>query len=300
VKGHQNLAASIRQRLLNRARESSRPFNEILVYYAMERFLYRLSRSLHVDLFVLKGGVMFNLWCSSESRPTMDIDLLGMTSNDEAHIIGLVKSILSTGVVADGLNFDDSSIKTERITQDVDYIGIRVRLVASLDTARVMVQLDIGFDDEVFPQPRMMTLPTLLELPPPILKGYTMESAIAEKLDAMIKHGALNSRMKDFFDIWMLSRQFTFSGDCLTKAIRRTFKKRSTLPPQRMNSFQPEFIVSREPHWRAFIKRMGRTGEQVSFQDLVRDLECFVMPLLNAIRDREDLLMNWTPAGKWS
>jgi predicted nucleotidyltransferase component of viral defense system len=299
MKEYKNLGASIRQRLLNRAKESSRPFNEILVYYAMERFLYRLSCSSHSDLFILKGGVLFNQWFATQARPTMDIDLLGKTSNDEAHIIGLVQAILGTDVMADGLSFDIESIKTERITQDVDTIGIRVRLTASLDAARVMVQLDIGFDDDVFPQPLIVTLPTLLELPPPMLRGYTMESAIAEKLDAMIRHGALNSRMKDFFDIWMLSRQFAFTGDCLTEAIRRTFKKRSTVPPQQMDSFQQEFIASREVHWRAFSKRMGQASEQGSFQNVVRELECFVTPPLNAIRNGEDLGLNWTPEGKW-
>lgn len=299
MKEPKNLAASIRQRLLNRAKSDHRPFNDILVYYAMERFLYRLSMSPHSKLFVLKGAVLFNVWCATESRPTMDIDLLGKTSNDETHIVNLIRSVLKMEVVDDGLIFDPDSITTEPITQDVGYVGIRVRMSVFLDSARVKVQLDIGFDDAVFPQPLATKVPTLLDLPAPELMGYTMESAIAEKLDAMIIHGALNSRMKDFFDIWMLSRQFQFSGDCLTQAIRETFKKRLTFPPQQMEAFRQEFIDNREPHWKAFIRRMGHLSEPRSFQEIVRNVERFVIPPLEAIRNGVVLTKKWTPEGKW-
>lgn len=294
-----NPAVSIRQRLLNLARESRRPFNEILVHYVMERFLYRLSRSPYSDLFVLKGAMMFKVWCAAELRPTMDIDLLGKTRNDEANIIDLVKAVLATNVVADGLEFDVDSIRTEQITQDVAYIGIRIRIAAFLDTARVNMRLDIGFDDAVFPEPKLITFPTLLDLPPPEVKGYSMESAIAEKLDAMIKHGALNSRMKDFFDIWILSSHFSFKGEYVKEAFRKTFKKRSSAPPKKMEAFRRDYIQSHESHWRTFIKRMGRSDEKLTFQEVVEDIERFVTPPLEAIRIGNDFVMNWTPEKKW-
>ena len=199
-----NISSSVRQRLLNRARNDRRPFNELLQYFAMERFLYRLSRSPHADRFVLKGALMLNVWRSPEIRPTMDIDLLGRTSNMEDELVAQIRDILSVEVQPDGLVFDSGSIRAERISEGADYEGFRLRFPGALGTARIHMQIDIGFGDVVYPEPEVSELPTMLDFPPPRLLCYSRESSIAEKLEAMVKLGSLNSRMKDFYDIWLL------------------------------------------------------------------------------------------------
>ncbi len=207
-----NIPASIRQRLLNKAKDDNRPFNELLQYYAMERFLYRLSVSQHSERFILKGALMLRVWQAPEIRPTMDIDMLGITSNSEAEIAAQFTDVLFVDVEPDGLTFDPETIRTERITEDADYHGIRVRFQGLLDTARINMQIDIGFGDIVHPSPQMSELPTMFGAPAPHMLCYSRESAIAEKLEAMIKLGELNSRMKDFYDTWLLARQFDFGS----------------------------------------------------------------------------------------
>lgn len=198
MKPPRNVPASVRQRLLNRARIDKRPFNELLQYYAMERFLYRLSRSAHGNRFILKGALMLRVWSNAGQigrradldarsapargramdgehlfRPTMDIDMLGRTSNDETSIVAQIQDILAVEVEADGLTFDPSSIQAERITEDADYKGIRVRFRGDLDSARVSMQIDIGFGDIVYPEPEESNLPTMLDSPVPRLLCYS-------------------------------------------------------------------------------------------------------------------------------
>ena len=207
MKPCKNIAASFRQRLLNRARNDKRPFNELLQYYTMERFLYRLACSVHADRFVLKGALMLRAWQLPEFRPTMDIDILGRTSNEDARIVAQFRQIMSQPVEADGIIFDTHSIRSEKITEDADYTGIRLRFRGELDTARIGMQVDIGFGDIVYPRPVERTLPTMLDFSPPILLCYSLESAVAEKFEAMVKLGMVNSRITAFYDIWLLSRQ---------------------------------------------------------------------------------------------
>jgi len=182
-----NISASVRQRLLNRAKRDRRPFNELLHYYAMERFLYRLSQSTHAERFVLKGALMLRVWRSPELRPTMDIDMLGRTSNKEADIVVQIRDILTKDVVTDGLAFDIDSIGAERIVEDADYKGIRIRFLATLGSAKINMRIDIGFGDIVYPDPEESDLPTLLDFPPPRLLCYSRESSISEKFEARSK-----------------------------------------------------------------------------------------------------------------
>ncbi|MEE8210918.1 MAG: nucleotidyl transferase AbiEii/AbiGii toxin family protein [Acidiferrobacterales bacterium] len=223
-----NVAASVHQRLLNVARQTNRPFNELLQYFAVERFVYRLSRSPHADKFVLKGALMFVVWRAPVSRPTMDIDLLGFVESRIDSIVTVTKEVCMQKVDPDGLLFDPESVQGERIVEDADYQGVRIRFRGSLGTARITMQLDVGFGDVVVPRPTMAAYPTILSFPAPQLRGYSRESAVAEKLEAMVKLGVLNSRMKDFYDIWFLARQFDFDGRILTKAILKTFATRGT------------------------------------------------------------------------
>jgi hypothetical protein len=271
-----NIGASIRQRLLNKAREDKRPFNELLQYYAMERFLYRLSISQHKDRFVLKGALMLRVWDSPQFRPTMDIDLLGRTSNEEGRIAAQIGEILTVEVEPDGLDFLVDSVHTELITEEADYKGIRVLFKGFLDTARINMQLDIGFGDIVLPEPERLPFPVILDSPSPILLCYSKESAIAEKFHAIVKLGMINSRMKDFYDIWLMSRQFTFDHDTLNKAIKLTFAERETPMPDTIIAFTDEFCEAKQVQWAAFRKRIGQDFVPENFMEVVSELRLFL------------------------
>ncbi len=294
-----NTAASVRQRLLNRARSEGRPFNELLQYYAMERFLYRLSQSDFVNSFILKGALMLGVWRAPEIRPTMDIDLLGRTSNDEAHIVAQIQDILNVNVEADGLVFEPDSIQPERISEDADYEGIRILFRGTLGVARINMQIDVGFGDAVFPEPEIQELPTVLGHAAPRLYCYSRESAIAEKFEAMIKLGELNSRMKDFYDIWMLSRQFDFVGAQLAESIRLTFERRGTSVPAELKVFEDSSMDTKQIQWTAFRTRLNQEDVPVSFREVVDSVEGFLRPIVVLLSSGKPILMKWKAPGPW-
>ena len=227
-----NLPASIRQLLLNKAHDNNRPFNEILQYYAIERFLYRISQSSYSDQFILKGALMFLAWGVSVYRPTRDIDFLGFTTNELDAVARIIQEICVQEVEPDGLAFDRSTVQSERIKEDADYEGVRVNLTGYLGKAKIPLQIDIGFADVVSPAPIMLKYPTILQMPVPHLRGYPPESVVAEKLQALVFLGSVNSRMKDFYDLWVLAEQFEFDGRILQQAIINTFQRRNTALPK--------------------------------------------------------------------
>jgi len=280
MKSPKDIPASVRNRLLNRARNDRRPFNELLQYYAMERFLYRLSKSAHADRFILKGALMLRVWRLPEFRPTMDIDMLGRTINDEADIASKIGEVIAVNVEPDGLTFDPDSIQSERITQDAVYKGIRIRFRGALGSAKVNIQTDIGFGDVVYPGPEESDLPIMLDFPAPKLLCYSRESVIAEKFETMVKLGILNSRMKDFYDIWLLSRQFEFDEMKLAEAIRLTFQRRGTVLPSVIEAFEQPFIHAKQAQWSAFHKRLQQPNVPKSFKDIVSGVKEFLAPLL--------------------
>lgn len=294
-----NIAASVRQRLLNLARKDKRPFNELLQYYAMERFLYRLSQTKCVDHFILKGALMLRAWRSPQARPTMDIDMLGKTTNEVDSIIAQINDIISMVDEPDGLTFDPDSIRAERITEDADYEGIRVRFTGSLDNARVPMQIDIGFGDVVYPETVETVLPTILDFPAPRLLGYSRESAVAEKFEAMLKLGELNSRMKDFFDIWLLSRQFDFDGNDLAEAIRLTLEHRGTTLPEGIVAFSTVFIDAKQVQWAAFGNRLAQEHVPTDFGNVILAVEMFIKPITDALVTDTDKPQQWIAPGPW-
>lgn len=274
-----NMAASVRQRLLNKARSDRRPFNELLQYFAMERFLCRLSRSRHAERFILKGALMLRVWHSPAPRATMDIDVLGRTSNHEATLSRQIRDILAVEVEADGLGFDASSLRLEKITEGAEYEGVRVRLNGTLDTARFVLQIDIGFGDITYPEPVEAELPGMLDFPPPRLLCYSRESAIAEKFEAMVKLGELNSRMKDFYDVWLLSRQFEFDGATLNEAMRLTFNQRRTEMPEAVIALSEAFSETKQIQWQAFRRRLEQEHVPSEFAEVIADLKTFLDPV---------------------
>ena len=267
----------------------------------MERFLFRLSQSAHADRFILKGALMLRVWRSPDIRPTRDIDLLGRADNAEESLVAQVRDILAVDVQADGLVFDPSAIRTDRITEGADYEGIRVRFPGTLDTARIHMQIDVGFGDVVYPEPQSWDLPTMLDFPAPRLLCYSRESAIAEKLEAMVKLARLNSRMKDFHDIWLLSRQFDFDGRELAQAIRLTFKQRATpLPSHPLEAVTGPFPDGRQTQWAAFRDRLQQEHVPASFAEIAVSLDSFLSPVLATAASGELGPIHWAAPGPWT
>ena len=296
-----NVAASVRRRLLNRARAERRPFDELLQYYTLERFLYRLGHSPYSRQFVLKGALLFWAWQAPLARPTRDIDLLGRTNNNVEHIEGLMRAICQEPVPeADGLCFAADSVSGERILEAADYAGVRVRLWATLGTARIRLHIDIGFDDVLVPGPQPVRLPTLLDFPAPAVQGYSRESVIAEKYQALVHLGMLNSRMKDFYDLWLLATHFAFDGALLGQAIDETFAHRQTALSDLPVAFTPAFFRDREKQaqWQAFCRR----HPAVTFphlEALVGVLAGFLLPVTRALLRGQPCAQCWLPGGPW-
>lgn len=296
-----NVAASVHQRLLDKARRDDRPFNEMLQYLAMERFLYRLAESPHAANFILKGALMFPAWNVALPRPTMDIDLLGRAPNDLEHIAEVMRQICHQSVEDDGFVFDPETVNASRITEDSDYEGVRVRFRGSLGNARLAMQIDIGFGDEVVPEPQDIEFPSMLNLPVPKLKGYTRESSIAEKFSAMLQRGEINSRVKDFFDIWLLSRQFYFDGQALQIAIASVLSKRKTELVLPITAFQDRFTKSpgKNSQWKGFLRKNHLDYAPDQFYEVVALVESFLSPVLKAMKSEQAFNHIWKPTGPW-
>ncbi len=296
-----NMAASVHARLAEIARRTGRPFQELLQYYAMERFLYRLSKSPHAARFVLKGALMLRVWDAPMARPTKDIDLLGRLENSLESLSTLVREVCALEVEPDGLVFRPATVKSERIREDADYEGVRIRFDGLLARARIAMQLDVGIGDVMVPGPVEIAYPTLLDLPAPRLKGYPRETAIAEKFEAMVKLGTLNSRMKDFYDIWLLSRQFDFDGPTLAQAVNATFANRRTAVKADPVALTTEFSEGEvaNTQWRAFVRK-GRLGNApASLEEAVSDIARFLLPVARGVVAGGNFKMNWTAGGPW-
>lgn len=249
---------SIRQRLLNHAREAGEEFQLTLDRYAVERLLYRLSVSRHRNDFLLKGAMLFRHWFDQEHRPTRDADFLGLGSPDPARMEGIVRELCLIEV-DDGLVFDLPSLRVDAIRETARYDGLRVHLRAHLGTATCLVQWDVGFGDAVTPGPEDIELPTLLDdLPAPSLRTYPRETVFAEKLEAIVVLGMANSRMKDYFDLLSLVREGRLDSAVLARAVFATFERRNTplpaaLPVGLTIAFASD--KAKQQQWRAFLQR---------------------------------------------
>ena len=298
-----NVAASVRQRLLNLARARKEDFALLLTKYALERVLYRISQSPHRDLFVLKGALLFELWTDERYRPTRDADFLSKGDSDPARFAEIFKEICTTPVADDGLAFDPKTVTAEHIKENADYEGVRVNFIGRLENARIPMQMDIAFGDTVTPAPAEMAFPVILENPPPVLLTYPRETVVAEKFEAMVKLGIANSRMKDIHDVRMLARLFAFQGKLLREAITNTFARRKTALPVSMPTvFTPEFYdnEAKEQQWLAFLEKNRSYVQAITLQEAVREIERFVMPLVTLGEDEHPEQGTWPPGGPWS
>jgi len=226
-----DLAASIRARLKNRADATGDDYNLLLTQFGLERLLYRISISTHADEFLLKGALLFFLWHEVPGRPTRDLDLLGFGPSEVADVVARFRDICAVAC-NDGVRFDAASVTGSEIRGESGYGGVRVRLVGELGGARLSMQIDIGFGDVVTPEPQDVLYPDLLEdLPPPRLRAYPLATVIAEKFEAICVLGMANSRMKDFFDLWVLLRHGDAEPELLSRAIAATCRRRRTRLP---------------------------------------------------------------------
>lgn len=301
MKPVKNVAASVHHRLLNVAKQTSRPFNEIAQYYAIERWLYRLAKSDSREHLVLKGALMLLVWKTSVTRPTRDIDLLARTSNDLESVRLLITEVCELSVENDGMAFDPSSVTTGRIAEDADYEGVRARFLALLGNTRIHMQIDIGFSDVITPNSIAITYPTILGHPAPELRAYNRETAIAEKFEAMVSLGELNSRMKDFFDVWLLAESFDFDGSALTDAIRETFARRRTKLDSEPICFTRRFThdPAKSKQWTAFLRRSLLAGTPSNFSEVVEQLRLFLQPAATALVNGKPFDLRWRRCGPW-
>ena len=254
----QNLAASIRARLKQHADATQQDFNLILTHYGLERLLYRLSISAHAPNFLLKGALLFSLWYDLPHRPTRDVDLLGYGPDDIDSAIAAFREICQIAV-DDGIKFDPASIKGMVIRKDAGYGGVRIDIQAKLDGARIALQVDIGFGDAVTPEPLAISYPILLDdLPAPQLRAYPKCTVVAEKFQALCSLGIANSRMKDYFDLWILLREDDLDLAELRRAIEATFARRQTaIPTETPVGLSDSFVndLTKQAQWRAFLRK---------------------------------------------
>jgi predicted nucleotidyltransferase component of viral defense system len=297
-----NLAASVHQPLLNLSEKRGENFNLLLTQFAIERFLYRLSRSLYVDQFVLKGALVFRLWQAPSYRPTRDLDLLGFGASSQDALSRIIADLCGLEVEADGITYDPASLLIREIREDQIYGGQRVELMASLGQARIPLQIDIGFGDVLTPDAETSLYPTLLPLPAPEIRGYPRETVIAEKVQAMVALGMLNSRMKDFYDVWSLSQHFAFGGSLLCRAIRATFNRRATpVPPSVPVALTPQFTErpDKVTSWEAFVRRNLLDAQGASLAQIGADLAQFLIPVLAAAEQGKEYEADWSAGGPW-
>jgi predicted nucleotidyltransferase component of viral defense system len=284
-----NLAASVRQRLLNLAIAQKEDFNLVLTRYGIERLLYRLHSSAVGERFILKGAMLFILWSDTPHRTTKDVDLLCRGDNSIAEIEAIFRAVCEVEVVPDGLEFDLMTVKGELIKADREYPGVRIRLTAFIagTPTRINLQIDVGFGDIVTPAPQLMSLPALLaDLPAPQLYAYNRETVIAEKFEAMVLLGIGNTRMKDFYDLWYLSQHFTFEGNLLSQAIAATFNRRRTpIPTDTPLALTSEFAddETKQRQWVAFVRKGRLNDEGLVLSQIRSILHDFLMPPTIAI-----------------
>jgi len=296
-----NMSASIRQRLLNHSTAIKTDPNLVLIWYGLERFLYRLSVSAHSERFVLKGAMLFRLWGGANFRSTKDLDLEGFLQ-DEAEVVREVfASICVQPVEDDGLAFDAASLKVTEIRDTQEYGGFRVLVTAKLGTAILRLQIDVGFGDAITPTPTITEFPSILSQSRPRIRVYPRETVVAEKFEAMVQLGMTNSRMKDYYDLWFMSSHFEFEGSTLAAAVRATFERRGTGIPRRLPiALTSEFAadLSHVRQWVAFTKSLGVEAPP-GLGVVIDKISEFVLPPAIAAASEQPFDQRWKPQNRW-
>jgi predicted nucleotidyltransferase component of viral defense system len=300
--GSDNITASVRQKLINLSKERGEDPNLVFIRYAIERFLYRLSCSKQSGKFILKGAMLWTVWTGKPHRPTKDLDLLGFGDASADTLRMLFVEICNVPVKSDGLTFNADTIQITEIREEQEYPGQRVKLESRLGNARINIQIDIGFGDSVIPAPVEIDYPTLLDMPSPHIKAYPIETVIAEKIETIVSKGVPNSRMKDFYDLMILSQEFDFDGSNLSEAIKATFERRGTnIPIERPIVFTEEFYANQEKQvqWQAFLRSSKLEDTKLQLHEVIDDIEKFLLPPLNAVAGNNSFTKKWIAGGLW-
>ena len=288
-----NVPASVRARLQSVARENQVNFQRVLTRYALERLLFRLSVSPHKESFVLKGAMLYPAWLEDPFRTTRDLDLLAYGDREAERLVMIFREICVQAVEEDGLSFDAEHIEAEPIRDDRSYGGLRLRTSARLGAAVIPVRIDIGFGDAVTPGPLELEYPVLLDQPAPTLNAYPRETVAAEKFEAIVALDLANSRMKDFYDLFAMSRLFAFEGETLAAAIRATFERRTTTVPRERPPPLTD-IFSEDPQkvqqWRSFLAREPLLFDEPELNAVVREVGDFIMPAAHGASDEGQTL----------
>ncbi len=291
-----DIAASVRQKLRNLARERQEDFDYVLRQYVMQRLLYRLGCSVHSEQFLLKGALLFWVWSENFHRPTRDIDLLSLGENDIPYLLDIFQQIINQDK-ADGLVFNVDSLKGIEIKEDADYPGVRLTGFADLAKARIPFQIDIGYGDAVVPEAKEAMLPSFLDLPSPQLKIYPVYSVIAEKFQAMVMLGIANSRMKDFYDISVIAHTMSLDGKILIQAVKATFERRNTeVSTEPLYVFSDDFKndKNKKIQWKAFLNKNNLDNE-TDFSHIIGGVQQLLEPVYQSIAGRHSYELQWLP-----
>ncbi len=298
-----NLAASVRDRLLARSRERGEDFQFVLQRYGAERFLYRLGQSAYRDRFVLKGAMLFALWGRSVYRPTRDLDFTGYGSSETEAVLACFREICALAVEDDGLIFDVATLAAEPIRDDAAYEGLRVKFAVTLGQARIHMQIDVGFGNAIEPPATDAEYPTLLGGPAPRIHAYPQEAVVAEKLHAMVLLGERNSRLKDFYDLYVLTNEFPFDGPLLLGAIAATFeRRRMPIDVAQPVALAPRFFSdeARAMQWRSYLDRNRLPGAPADFDAVGELIRAFLGPPWRALVEKVAFGLNWRPGAPGS
>ena len=296
-------AADVRRLLRRRADELGLDFEQALQYYAIERFLFRLAQSAWAERFIVKGAVMLRVWDDAVARPTRDVDFLGRVDNTPEAVEAVVRECLGADVPADGLEFSDA-VDVAQTMLDDRYPGVGVRIRGELAGARFTLRLDIGVGDAVVPAPDWVDYPPLLDQPAPRILAYQPATAVAEKVESIVDLGLINSRLKDFYDLWMLAGRLSFDGQDLADALSATFRARGTeLPTSAPVALTAAFVEqgATAAMWQAYRSRLAASGidAPVELADVVSAIRDFVMPPAAAAAGGEAFVGHWTPGKGW-
>ncbi|MGA3145533.1 MAG: nucleotidyl transferase AbiEii/AbiGii toxin family protein [Verrucomicrobiota bacterium] len=291
-----NPAASVHARLAQRRTKTGEDYNVLLVRFTLERLLYRLSISKHREQFVLKGAMLFALWEPEMHRATRDLDLLGFGRSTPERLADIFRELCNLEVEADGVDFDPRSVRCEDIRAQDEYAGIRVKLRATVGKAVVPLQVDVGFGDALPVAPEEITFPVMLGMAAPKLRAYSRETVVAEKLEAIVKLGMLNSRFKDYFDLHYLAQKFPFDGALLVKSIAGTFARRGTAFPEGLPAgLTPMFGTdpAKIRGWQAFWRKTGPKAAAPTLEAVIQLLIEFLEPPLDAAAKGKPLTATW-------
>lgn len=298
-----NVAASVRDRLLNVMTEKGQDYNVLLTRYAIERLLFRLAASKYRTQFILKGAMLFAAWQHVPHRVTKDVDLLGFGDSSPEALKAVFAEICAEPVDDDGVVFDPASVQAEPIRAEEVYVGVRVTFQGMLGSARLHVQVDVGYGDGFAVEPVMLQIPSLVGMPAPEVRAYRMETSIAEKFEAAVSLGLLNTRMKDYFDLWHLAKSFAFDGQAVSESIRATFERRAKALPEGVPvGFSEEFWSDprRQAMWDSFCKKSVRAKPHPSLEEVVRFVATFIIPPALAASKAESFPQQWQAGGPWA